>query len=225
MFPEKKYFFVVITIIHMVDGASVRRSWIGNREKFSGHDSKIIRRNPNSRNARYLYISKNGILHPVINETTVAVHAGYFTLIGLGLLSVLNTASKQLSSGSSSSAKDDKTKENDYPKNSTKTQKKRKRPYAYTYTTLPPIEPYDDIGADVVYELDDSDAEYDEELRQYEKDYEKYLKDYAEWDKEYGDLYRNAESSMMVATSSRVDSSQFRSQMNNRRRKKRYMAI
>jgi hypothetical protein len=216
----------------MVDGAYVRRSWVEQRNKFYQHpDSKLIRSNTNSRNARYLYISKNGILHPVINETTVAVHAGYMTLIGLGFLSVLNTAAKQMSSGSSSSSKnDDKTKENDYPKNSTKTRKKRKRPYAYpyayTYTTLPPIEPYDDIGGvGVANEMDDYDAEYEEELRQYEKDYEQYVKDYAEWNKEYGDLYRNAESSTMVATSSRVDSSQFRFKPNTRKRKQRYMAI
>ena len=160
MFLEKRHFLVIITVIHsmMVDGLYVRRSGVEKRDNFYRSNSKILRSNTNSRNPRYLYISKNGVLHPVINETTVAVHAGYMTLIGLGFLSVLNTAAKQMSSGSSSSKNDDKTKENDYPKNSTKTRKKRKRPFAYTYTTLPPIEPYDDIGVNVANEMDDYDG-------------------------------------------------------------------
>jgi len=213
-------------MLHLADGRSLTRK----RENFYRANDTGIKNNTSFRNARYLYISKNGVLHPVINATTVAVHAGYATIIGLGFLSILNTAAKQLSTKSSSSTNDDKDTKNDNPKNitlpsvtnsTTRYRKKRKRPFSYTFTTLPPLEPYDDIDIDFDDEVGDDDAEYEEELRQYEKDYEQYLKDYNEWNTTYGDLYRNTESSLIAASSSHVESHNFRFKPKNRRRKRR----
>ena len=87
---------------------------------------------------------------------------------------------------------------------------------------MSPLEPYDDVNIDFDDMIDD-DAEYEEELRQYEKDYEQYLKDYAEWNKTYGDLYRNnAESaSVMVDTSSELESDYFHLSSSTKRRKQR----
>ena len=101
MFTKRKLFVIVLAIIQMVHGRS------RTKEEKAKHNDYISTRNirhiNKSREGRYFYISKNGHLHPVLNETTVAVHAGYFTLIGLGLLSVLNQAAKQSSSKSSPS--------------------------------------------------------------------------------------------------------------------------
>ena len=201
------------------------------RENLSHVDPSPIKYNGTGfRNPRYLFVSHNGALHPVINETTVVVSAGYLTLIGLGFVSVINAAAKQLDAKSSSlTQNNDKTKtkvnlKTNTTSNSdnTKTRKKRKRPFSYTYTTLSPIEPYDDVNIDFDDMIDD-DAEYEEELRQYEKDYEQYLKDYAEWNKTYGDLYRNnAESaSVMVDTSSELESDYFHLSSSTKRRKQR----
>ena len=242
MFKEisKCIFVVMMAVVHTTNEIYIRRSLTRESDNFLGTDdhTKMIKNDDTRfRKSRYLYISKNGVLHPVINETTVAVHAGYATLIGLGFLSVINAAAKQLSTKSSKNDdKDTKPTEespesnkanNNLTNSTTKYRRKRKRPFAYTFTTLPPVEPYDDIGNDFDDEVDNDDkhdAEYEEELRQYEKDYEQYLKDYAEWDENYGDLYRNAESaSLMVASSSsQVDSTNFRFKQNKRRRKQRY---
>lgn len=232
MFKEIRLLFVAIVLFHIANAIYLRRSLTKKSENSYRADHKVIKFYGNDRKPRYLYIRKNGSLHPVINGTTVAVHAGYFTLIGLGFLSVLNAAAKQLSTKPSSSTEDDENTQNSYLKSNTtsntiKYRRKRKRPFSYTFTTLPPIEPYDDIEIDFDNAVDDKpDAEYEEELRQYEKDYEHYLKEYAAWNETYGDLYRNAESaSVMVATSSQLDSHNFRFNPNTRRRKERYRAI
>ena len=231
MIVRTTYTFVLIAIMLQVTHG---RSLTKKRENFyqADVDNTVLNNETSLRNARYLYIRKNGVLHPVINATTVAVHAGYATLIGLGFLSVLNSAAKQLAAKSSSSTNDDKDTNNDIPKHissssitnsTTRYRKKRKRPFSYTFTTLPSIEPYDDINIDFedVVDQEDDDVAYEEELRQYEKDYEQYLKDYAKWNKTYGDLYRNAESSMIVASSSHVDSYEFRLKPKIRKRKQR----
>lgn len=243
MFKEisRCIFVVIMAVVHTTNAIYIRRALTGESDNFLGtNHTKVIKYDDTRfRKARYLYISKNGVQHPVINATTVAVHAGYATLIGLGFLSVLNSAAKQLSKKSSSSSNDDKdtepadssknNKENSNLTNSTqKYRRKRKRPFSYTFTTLPPVEPYDDIGNDFDDEVgndDKHDAEYEEELRQYEKDYEQYLKDYAAWDENYGDLYRNAESAsvMVASSSSQLDSTNFRFKKNTRRRKQRYI--
>ena len=129
------------------------------RENLSHVDPSPIKYNGTGfRNPRYLFVSHNGALHPVINETTVAVSAGYLTLIGLGFVSVINAAAKQLDAKSSSLTQNNdknKTKVNlktNTTSNSdnTKTRKKRKRPFSYTYTTLSPLEPYDDVSIDLM---------------------------------------------------------------------------
>lgn len=352
MFTKGKLFVFVLAIIQMVHG---RPRMTEEKEKHNDYiPPKTIGNISKSREGRYFYISKNGHLHPGLNETTVAVHAGYFTLIGLGLLSVLNQAAKQSSSKSSpSTTQKPKTTtinpESENIKDSRRKRKKRRRPHIdqYTYTTLPPnLEPYDNVGDDVIilddntkdngekrkkrrrphldkfrplipmfkpyddngdiiengstknngekrkkrrkphrdqyvtlptivehyddiedvdeyeytensserpnkrrkpqieqyttlppivdiydadieimdeHEIDDYDAEYEEALLQYAKDYEQYLKEYAAWNEKYGDLYKNADSSMMALSSS-LDSSyaRRRRRKKTRRRKQRY---
>ena len=237
MLTVKTYYIIVAnTFMCIAEGSFVRRSLTGKRETlYQNHDITPMNSGSSSRNGRYLYVSRNGVLHPVVNETTVAVNAGYLTLIGLGFLSVLNTAAKQLSTKPSSSESNEDGVKNENASNLTamnntnnaiiRYRRKRKRPFSYTFTTLPPLEPYDDVkGLDFEDELDDEypDALYEEQLRQYEKDYEQYLKDYAEWNKTYGDLYRNAESQTINETTTLLEFESTREKQNTRHLKKRY---
>ena len=228
MFKANKFVFLIAIFVHVSHSNSLRTTL--EREILSPiYHSPMKYNGTGFRNPKYLFISHKGALHPVVNETTVAVSAGYLTLIGLGFVSLINTAAKQLNTKSSSSTTikpiviQNNTTTDD---SKTKTRKKRKRPFSYTFTTtLSPLETYDDVDIDFdeIVDDDNNDSEYEEELRQYEKDYEQYLKDYAEWNKTYGDLYRNyADSaSVMVDTSSERDSDYFRLSSNTIKRKQR----
>ena len=227
MFLENKYVVLVAIFSQVLHSSSLQTTL--ERENMSPIDHSSMKYNGRDfRNPRYLFVSHKGALHPVVNETTVAVSAGYLTLIGLGFVSVINAAAKQLNEKSSSSitSKPMVSENNETTDDSkTKTRKKRKRPFSYTYTTtLSPLETYDELDVDFDEIVDDdNDLEYEEELRQYEKDYEQYLKDYAEWNKTYGDLYRNYADSASVIddTSSERDSNYFRLSSNTIKRKQR----
>ena len=227
MFKANRYVFLVAIFVHVSHSNNLQTTL--ESETLSPIDHSPMKYNGTGfRNPKYLFVSHKGALHPVINETTVAVSAGYLTLIGLGFVSVINAAAKQLNTKSSSSTTSkpiiiqNNTASDD---SKTKNRTKRKRPFSYTFTTtLSPLETYDDVDIDFDDMVDDgNNSEYEEELRQYEKDYEQYLKDYAEWNKTYGDLYRNSadSASVMVDTSSERDSDYFRLSSNTIKRKQR----
>ena len=57
----------------------------------------FFNRPPPPESARYLYtVSSSGVYTPVLNETTVAVSAGFATIIGLGMLSAVNNFLKAI---------------------------------------------------------------------------------------------------------------------------------
>ena len=55
----------------------------------------------NQGSARYIFNLDSTGAHPVINSTTIAISTGFLTIIGLGVLAVMNNAVQQLNSVSS----------------------------------------------------------------------------------------------------------------------------
>lgn len=71
---------------------NMNRYWLTNEDRYNPQTTKTLW--SNVREAKYLWVSKNGILHPVINETTIVIDAENFTIISLRFLTVLNNAAK-----------------------------------------------------------------------------------------------------------------------------------